>query len=207
MPRVTVEHKEGRREEILDAATTCFASRGFQGTSMGDIIEASGLSTGAIYSYFKSKREIAVAVAQRAIGTYAQSAMIDFIESEEDIASPSDLVRVFFTEFQQRGIPASIIVQLWGEAINDDAFHTMMLGQVGALFDSTRDVIARWGVVTGRVNEGNAGSWAESIIPALMALFQGFIAQKALFPDFSEDAYLAAIDGLLISAEGMNQSS
>lgn len=198
MPRVTDEHKEGRREEILDAATTCFANRGFQGTSMGDIIEASGLSTGAIYSYFKSKREIAIAVAKRAIGTYVHTAMRDYLASGTNLVSPSDLVRVFFNEFERRGIPASIIVQLWGEAINDADFHTMMLGQVGALFDSTRDVIAQWGVATGRVEEENAGSWAESVVPALMALFQGYIAQKALFPNFSQEAYLAAVDGLLV---------
>lgn len=36
----------------------CFAANGISGTSMADIIRASGLSSGAIYSHFDSKAEL-----------------------------------------------------------------------------------------------------------------------------------------------------
>ena len=42
MPKITDAHRESRRDQILDAALACFAERGFQATSMADIIAASG---------------------------------------------------------------------------------------------------------------------------------------------------------------------
>lgn len=50
--------KETRREEILEAAMKCFSKKGYHDTKMDDIIKASGLSKGAIYWYFKGKRDI-----------------------------------------------------------------------------------------------------------------------------------------------------
>ena len=63
MPRVSEAHRYSRRRQILDAAIECFARRGFQRTSMEDIIRESNLSTGAIYSYFQSKDQIIEALA------------------------------------------------------------------------------------------------------------------------------------------------
>lgn len=50
--------EEIRREEILEAALKCFSKRGYHDTRMDDIIKESGLSKGAIYWYFKGKRDI-----------------------------------------------------------------------------------------------------------------------------------------------------
>ena len=63
MPKVTVEHKEARRRQVLDAALACFEAKGLHGTTMQDIITASGLSAGAIYTYFASKDAIIEAIA------------------------------------------------------------------------------------------------------------------------------------------------
>ncbi|WP_186780115.1 TetR/AcrR family transcriptional regulator [Streptomyces salinarius] len=54
-----------RRTQILDAATSVFARLGYHGSRMDDIVQASGLSKGAIYWYFKSKEEIAVELVRR----------------------------------------------------------------------------------------------------------------------------------------------
>ena len=50
--------REERKEQILDAAMTVFAQKGFHQARMDDIVEQSGLSKGTIYWYFKSKHEI-----------------------------------------------------------------------------------------------------------------------------------------------------
>jgi AcrR family transcriptional regulator len=64
-PRVTEQHKENRREQILEAAGRCFARRGYAQTTMQGIFADAGLSAGAIYSYFKSKSEIYMALTER----------------------------------------------------------------------------------------------------------------------------------------------
>jgi len=50
------------RTTILEAAEKLFAERGYAGTSMNDIIRASGLTKGGFYFHFSSKRELALAV-------------------------------------------------------------------------------------------------------------------------------------------------
>jgi AcrR family transcriptional regulator len=49
---------ELRREEILAAALSCFAERGYHETTVDDIASRAGLSKGAVYWHFAGKREI-----------------------------------------------------------------------------------------------------------------------------------------------------
>jgi AcrR family transcriptional regulator len=65
MPRVSDSHKQARRRQILEAARSCFAKRGYQTTTVRDLEAASGLSSGAIFNYFASKQEIFLALAEQ----------------------------------------------------------------------------------------------------------------------------------------------
>jgi len=58
MPKVSQEHSDARRRQIIDAAFQCFARKGFHQTSMRDIYQQAGLSPGAVYHYFDSKDAI-----------------------------------------------------------------------------------------------------------------------------------------------------
>ena len=51
---------ENKRSLILQAAMKCFNQKGYTGTSMDDIVRASGGSKGGIYWYFHGKEEIFV---------------------------------------------------------------------------------------------------------------------------------------------------
>ena len=62
MPKITDERRAARRQQILDAARACLQDHGLESVSMGMIIARSGLSTGAVYGYFKGKDEIINAV-------------------------------------------------------------------------------------------------------------------------------------------------
>ena len=61
MPRVSAQHEQEVRERIVRAATRVFSERGFHRATMQDIVRASGLSVGAIYTYFRSKDELILA--------------------------------------------------------------------------------------------------------------------------------------------------
>lgn len=58
MPRLTEATKAARRAQIIEAAIACFLEKGYTNTSMSDIIKASGLSSGSIYSHFTGKEDI-----------------------------------------------------------------------------------------------------------------------------------------------------
>lgn len=63
MPRTTnVKLQTRRRLQIIEAAKRCFAARGFHQSSMREVIEETGLSTGAVYNYFPGKADIVKAI-------------------------------------------------------------------------------------------------------------------------------------------------
>ena len=57
MPR----SKEYIKEEVLEAATTLFWTKGFEGTSMNDLVEQTGLNKHSMYSEFGDKEGLFLA--------------------------------------------------------------------------------------------------------------------------------------------------
>ena len=57
-----------RRQDILDAALECFSSIGYDETTLADIRERAGASTGSIYHHFGSKERIAASLYLDALG-------------------------------------------------------------------------------------------------------------------------------------------
>ena len=49
---------EGAKAQILDAALKLFSEKGFEATTMQNIVDLSGMSKGAIYYHFRDKMEI-----------------------------------------------------------------------------------------------------------------------------------------------------
>jgi AcrR family transcriptional regulator len=63
VPKVSEEHKNRRREQILDGARRCFARHGYEGATVARLEGEIGLSRGAIFNYFPNKEALFVAVA------------------------------------------------------------------------------------------------------------------------------------------------
>jgi AcrR family transcriptional regulator len=64
MPRVTAAHEQAVRKRIVDAAIGVFGEMGYQQATIQDVVRASGLSVGAVYSHFRSKEELFVVACQ-----------------------------------------------------------------------------------------------------------------------------------------------
>jgi AcrR family transcriptional regulator len=60
--RSRAESTSERRQDILDAALECFSTMGYEQTTLADIRERAGASTGSIYHHFGSKERIAAAL-------------------------------------------------------------------------------------------------------------------------------------------------
>ena len=61
MPRVSAAHEQEVRDRIVLAALRVFAERGYHRATMQDVVRESGLSVGAIYTYFAGKDELFLA--------------------------------------------------------------------------------------------------------------------------------------------------
>jgi AcrR family transcriptional regulator len=59
---------EARRNQILDAAATIFAEKGFHRATTKEIASAAGVSEGTIYNYFANKADLLIGIMTRLSG-------------------------------------------------------------------------------------------------------------------------------------------
>jgi AcrR family transcriptional regulator len=84
-------NKPDRSEEILAAANELFLSQGYDATSIDDIRKACGFrSKASIYSYFKSKEDVAEALVQK-----TANELKDFIYQEIQLMRTTDPLEQF----------------------------------------------------------------------------------------------------------------
>lgn len=69
MKRVS-KHPQERRDEIVDMAERLFFERGYDETTVNDIVKAVNVAQGTFYCYFKSKMEVLHAVTEKFIAQY-----------------------------------------------------------------------------------------------------------------------------------------
>jgi TetR/AcrR family transcriptional regulator, transcriptional repressor of aconitase len=65
VPRVSADHLEARRRQILDAARACFADHGYEGATVRRLEQATGMSRGAIFHHFADKDTLFLALAEQ----------------------------------------------------------------------------------------------------------------------------------------------
>ena len=130
MPRVSAQHEQEVRERIVRAATRVFSERGFHRATMQDIVRASGLSVGAIYTYFKSKDELILAgcdlITDQEMGELARRlASIEGFRERIAVA-----VGLIFDQMEIESGDLGSIRQLslaWAEADTSPAIREMLL--------------------------------------------------------------------------------
>ena len=194
MPKVTEAYRTARRDEIIEAALRCFAAKGYQRTSMADIIDESGLSAGAIYGHFSGKKELFAAVAGRVLD--ARRGELDARRAGGGPLAPGEIIATLLDGMRQEPF-GSVIVQLWAEAAVDAEIRGQVQGVFDRLRETVRTKLAEWAAASADQVDGDPEAWAARVAPVVLGLGPGFMVQRAIIDDFDEDAYLAALPEVL----------
>ena len=194
MPTVTEAHRTARRDEIIGAALRCFAAKGYQRTSMADVIDESGLSAGAIYGYFAGKQELFAAVAGRVLE--ARQGELRAQRAHGEPLSPGQVMATLIDGMRREPF-GHVIVQLWAEAAIDPEIGELVQAVLQRVRETVRQQLVEWASAEpGRV-DGDPDEWATRITPVVVGVAPGFMIQRAIVPGFDEEAFLTALPEVL----------
>lgn len=190
MPKVSDAHRAARRDEIVDAAVRCVLRDGYRGVSIASVIQESGLSAGAIYGYFANKQELLVAVAERVLD--AREADLAAAHRSDEPLSPGEVMATLVEGLRREKVSAAI-PQVWAEAAFDDDVRAV----AGRIFARVRGILrtelVAWAKAAPGRADGDVEEWADLVVPVMLSAVPGFLVQRAILPEFDEDAYVRAL--------------
>jgi AcrR family transcriptional regulator len=200
MPKVTEEHVEARRRQILTAALRCFARQGFHRTTMQDIFREAELSPGAVYSYFKGKDELIGAIIVETMGFVVESGAV-FSEPLPGgrLRLPGEALAELIERYKDFELGtveerARIFPHLVGEQQRDPQLNAAVragLERLRAGFET----LARAAQERGELDPGLD---PERFSRLPLSLMQGLLVQLAVYGDALDvDAYAGAAAALL----------
>ena len=197
MPRITDERREARREQILEAARACLQEHGLEAVSMEMIIARSGLSTGAVYGYFKGKDEIINAVVTD--GTAAMGRQLAPILRDPEPPPVSQFIEQIlrgaedFGKDKPGGIDRLLIsLHGWSHSQSDPGLKMATRTAYRAQRELLADTVRRWQAA----GTFDSGADPEEVAQLLSSIILGYVAQRALAGDTDLHAHARALDAL-----------
>lgn len=194
MPKISDDKRTARRAQILEAAWACFQKQGLHTTTMDDIIRASGLSAGAVYSYYPSKEELILAAV-----TASLSGLRERVEPILQTAPlPPDVFLERITEaisdFTARDSYDLKRIALlgWSEAQRNERLRETMRGFYQAFRARLAVVALDWNKA-GLLRE-NAST--DDVAKVVLADILGFVVQSAILGDVDPKDMARGLRGL-----------
>ena len=200
MPRITDEHREARRDQIIRAGLACVQEHGLEAVSMEMIIARSGLSTGAVYRYFKGKDDI---LAATVIATAQEigAAVVPVLDHPAP-GSLSELIESLlwaWAGYARSGIGAAAGVDRmpaalhgWSYAQTDPELKGALRAALLGFRERCVPIIRQWqadGVIAPDVSP-------EAVAQLIVTISLGFVTQRSLVGDADIEAHADALAAL-----------
>ena len=133
MPAARPRNGERTRQHIVRQAAALFNQHGYAGTSMSELMAATGLEKGGLYRHFESKEALAVAAFDYAW----ESTVAPRVQGIENCATPLDKLLLFVRNFVKRPGVVSGGCPLLNTAVDSDDGSPV-------LRERARAALARW---------------------------------------------------------------
>jgi TetR/AcrR family transcriptional regulator, transcriptional repressor of aconitase len=189
MPKVSQEHRDARREQILTAAKRCFLRDGFQATSMQDLFAESQLSSGSFYRYFTSKEDVILAIAEQNLEVMT-SLIHELATGRHDEGLGEALSSVLSTIVarNQHDQISAMALLAWSEALRSPALRDRFAELLGGIREELATLVTRQQTAGRLPREADPAALAK----LLLAIVPGVILQLALFGERDLDGVPAA---------------
>jgi TetR/AcrR family transcriptional regulator, transcriptional repressor for nem operon len=163
--------KETTNKHIIEKAADLFNRKGYAGTSMSDIMKATGLEKGGIYGHFKSKKEIALAAFEFNIGQIFKSFDVDSLTSKSAVEKLRGIFRHIDKMYDQPHISGGC--PLLNTATEADDTDTELLSRVKKYLDKFKKTLSDIVISGVKSKEIRAAVDPEEFAIACIAILEG----------------------------------
>ena len=183
-----------RRVQIIEAALACFTRKGYNNTTMDDIVTESGLSKGSLYWYFKSKDDL---LQSAILSLFESSFGPESIAALEQCPTAADKLRFLAQAMAETGEWAkglfNLFLEFWASSSHREESAQLWTN----LLVQFKDILV--GVIEDGIrNDEFKPMDAEGLVWAVMAAYDGLAAYLMLVPDLDfEQASQAFVETLL----------
>jgi AcrR family transcriptional regulator len=189
-----MKSKEDRRAQILQAAFEAFAERGYDKTSMDDIVKRSGTSKGTLYWHFKNKKDLFLATINMLLGDLNAGAQA--LAQQEDLPA-TDRLRLLFGEATQVFLEDKKMIGLFATAFfqsyqNAEA-RQMMLDAYQPFIDWTAQIVQQ-GIEHGEFREVDP----VAVAAAMVCSGDGIILDMLLEPGWNTREVMTMLLDLML---------
>jgi len=176
VPRVSAAHEQEIRERILDAASRVFAEKGYHSSTIADVVRESGLSVGAIYSYFSGKDELIRLTCDQIAARGLDELAVRLAPATTTAERLAIAIRLYVETIDEYdGAPGQIsLVQAWAEADREPGVREMLAGRRERLAGAGQ-LLLRQGVLAGELP---ASIDVDAVTRGILALLDGLLLQR-----------------------------
>ncbi|MEM6446442.1 MAG: TetR/AcrR family transcriptional regulator [Cyanobacteria bacterium P01_D01_bin.123] len=169
------------RDRIIQQAATAFNQHGYAGTSMADIMQATGLQKGGIYNHFRSKDELALAAFDFAIACIQQHYSRALRGKRHAIARLHALVDAFYDDNNAPSIQGGC--PLMNTAIESDDTHPALRDRARQAMTAWRNMIHK--IVANGIKRDEVRATVEADIVATLwiSILEGGLMMSQLYGD------------------------
>ena len=193
-----MSRKIQRKEQILDAALHVIVQNGYHQSRMDDIVSTSGLSKGAIYWYYKSKKDVYLDLVNHWVVRYSNSLLKLTQKNISSSEQLKNLFETFFHQFEKDPIVFKALLEFWSLAGRDAEFN-IKLEKVTYNFIQYIESIIKKGVESGEFKQVNPNIAAMSIMVVIEGIswFTLFEKNSVSAKEYTETVFEFILSGLL----------
>lgn len=185
-----------RRAQILRSARSVFIEKGYLASRVEDVAKRAGLSKGAVYFYFASKRDLFMALAQEEHeNTYS---FLDHAELDTRTAAVKllDLGRTYLQYFAGLKSPPRFFMMMCEQAIRDDELREELHAVHTRFVDAAARILAQ-GMAEGTFRQLDP----QAVAQMLKAIIDGLAGESAI--GIRPDADALSSDGIQVILQGI----
>lgn len=198
MTRPNVENK--RRQQILEAAMACFSRKGYYPSTMDDIAAELSFSKALIYYYFKTKRDIFLAILENWVQESTNAWEMMFSSEDEITTQLRRGLEYGIQLLIQSKDLSRIEFEFYAETGRDDEVR-QAIQSVFAKFRTEFKNLLEAGIANGEFRLVNT----EALSAVLFGTYEGLAIQAAVDPDMLD--WSAVLESLFdMTMQGISPS-